>query len=360
MIKTTAIKHVNTGTFSVVWDIGRRCNYDCSYCGTSRHNTSSPHANLETLKASYDFIKQYADIYNQHRVAEIETHINFTGGEPTANPNFWKLLDYIKSQPEPSHLGLTTNGAWSNKFSANVIKNLEWVTVSYHAEAAPILRQQVIKNILTLHESSTRVNVNMMMHVDHWDDCVATYTMLKEAGVEVRLRPIGDGTITIKGWFSDTDGAMRRTSHEYTSEQQAWYFNELGIKTTINAAAQGTEMGRACCGGICLKGKVNDEWQTIKLIDTNFKDWYCSVNWFFLNINQDSGEVTHHQTCNALFDGTRGVIGNLNNVDEIYEYARSNLDKTIVCPNPKCGCGMCAPKSQSLDDYMIIRQSIAK
>ena len=36
----------------VTWDLGRRCNYDCSYCPAHRHDNFSPHATLEELKAN--------------------------------------------------------------------------------------------------------------------------------------------------------------------------------------------------------------------------------------------------------------------------------------------------------------------
>lgn len=37
--------------FQVTWDLGRRCNYDCSYCPITRHDNFSPHAtHLTNLK----------------------------------------------------------------------------------------------------------------------------------------------------------------------------------------------------------------------------------------------------------------------------------------------------------------------
>jgi len=40
--------------FQVTWDIGRRCNYDCSYCPAHRHDNFSPHATLEELIKNAD------------------------------------------------------------------------------------------------------------------------------------------------------------------------------------------------------------------------------------------------------------------------------------------------------------------
>lgn len=361
MIKTTAIDLVNKPPFSVVWDTGRRCNYDCSYCESTRHNNFSPHRSLEELTKTYDFIKQYSAIYNEYRTDPLVTNINFTGGEPTNNPNFWGLLDYIKSQPEESHLGMNTNGAWGQKYTKDIVKYLDWTTVSYHAEAADSLKEKVVDNILLLHNSEgIHLNVNLMLHVDYWDECVRVYEKLKSNNVDVRLRPIGDGTITIKGWFQDADGSMRRTNQEYSKEQQDWFFEQSGISAQGVEGAQGTEMGRACCGGLCLKGKVDDTWQPIKLIDTHFKDWSCAINWFFLYIDQETGDVSHHQTCKALFDKQRGSFGNLSDTEQIFKFVRDNIDKTIICPNQRCGCGMCVPKAKDPQEFAVIQQSFTR
>jgi hypothetical protein len=91
-------------------------------------------------------------------------------------------------------------------------------------------------------------------------------------------------------------------------------------------------------------GKCNGCWTDITAIETNFKGWYCSVNKYFMHIEQHTGNVYHHQTCQATFQG-KGPIGNLKNSVGILEYAKQNLQNTIVCPNNRCGCGMCAPKA---------------
>jgi MoaA/NifB/PqqE/SkfB family radical SAM enzyme len=357
MITTTAIHPVDRNAFLVIWDTGRRCNYDCTYCESTRHNNYSSHKSLDELKASFDFIQTYTALYNSKRKQPFSTHINFTGGEPTVNPNFWNLVDYISTHDNVV-MGLTTNGAWGKKNTQKILEKFEWVTVSYHAEAHETLKQQVIDNIFELHNSSINLSVNLMLHVDYWDECMQVYEKLKAAGIKCNPRPIGDGALTIKGWFSDSEGVMRRTSHEYTVEQQAWFWNQAGVTNPPKTVAEGNQMGRSCCGGVCLKGKVNSEWQPIKLIDTHFEDWQCMVNWYFLYIDQETKEVYHHQTCKALFDKQRGSIGNLDDVDSIYKFVEHHYNDTIVCPNPRCGCGMCAPKAQDVNEFKIIRESL--
>lgn len=348
MIKTIAIKLANPETMMVTWDVGRRCNYNCTYCESTRHNNTSRHRTMPEMIKVLGFIKKYAALYNQENLK-----INFTGGEPTNNPIFFEFAEYAKRETA-FDLGLTTNGAFSSKFIDLIEKNFSWITVSYHAEAAEKLKQSVLNNIKELNKRNIRLQVNVMMHADYWNECVSVCNTLKSLGIKFNPRPIGDGGITIKGWFQDADGTMRRTSHEYSKEQQEWYFSFMGLPVPNSEAKQGTELGRNCCGGRCVQGKVNDQWQDVTLVDTNFKGWYCSVNKYFLHIDHETETVYHHQTCQAKFDNQRGAIGSLSDTEAIIDYAVNNKDNIIICPNNRCGCGMCVPKAKDYNDYLSL------
>ena len=118
----------------------------------------------------------------------------------------------------------------------------------------------------------------------------------------------------------------------------------------------GMTIGRPCCGGrtMCLSSGGGDK--KSKFVDyREFKGWHCSVNWFFMHIEQQSNSVFHHQTCQAQFGGTRGPIGKLTDADKILEELEKNLKNgtmpTVICPKHTCGCGLCAPKSIDADKY---------
>ena len=68
-----------------------------------------------------------------------------------------------------------------------------------------------------------------------------------------------------------------------------------------------------------------------------FKGWHCSVNWFFLHLEQQTDQVFHHQTCQARFDGTRGPIGKISEGKKIVQNLVSKLETdsmpTIICSN---------------------------
>lgn len=336
MIQTSAIRLPNTERFMVTWDTGRRCNFDCSYCEMSRHDNVSPLHSYDELLSTFEFIK----LYTKDQLV----NINFTGGEPTVNKAFWQLAEHIYNTEERFRLSLTTNGAWHPSNTEKISKWFKGITVSYHAEGHEMLKKQTMENIKLLHSMGIWLQVNVMMHVDHFSECERICEELKDLGIKHNPRPIGDGIIDRKGWFIDSDGSQRRTSHEYSQEQEQWYFNYLGIT--------GPKEGRSCCGGRCIQGKVNGEWQAVSFINTNFKDWFCSVNKYFLHIEQHTGNVYHHQTCQALHNGQRGPIGNLRNTTEILNYQELNKDNIITCPNNRCGCGMCVPKAKDYTEFV--------
>jgi hypothetical protein len=129
---------------------------------------------------------------------------------------------------------------------------------------------------------------------------------------------------------------------------------------------EGHTIGRPCCGGRCMSFSSNGEnVGSGKFVDyREFHGWYCSVNWYFLHIEQQTDSVFHHQTCQARFDRTRGPIGKLSEGDKILAELEENLKNgtmpTIVCPKKTaCGCGLCTPKAMKKEDYkkVLFRQA---
>lgn len=362
MLQTTAVNLVKPEAMMVTWDIGKRCNYDCSYCTSLRHTNDSPHADFETLLKTFNFVKAWTDLYNSKRHSVSETNINFTGGEPTTNPNFWKLVDYIRAKHPEFTLGLTTNGTWGKRRLETIVKSFAGVTISWHAEADESLRQMSLNNIVEISKRNIWLQVNVMLHMDYWAESVAACEFLDQHGVNYNPVPVGDGPANTNTWIADSRGVMRRTTHTYNPDQQSWFFKKMGITEEVAEQRSGNKVGRTCCGGRCLTAKVDGNWQEVKLINTEFKDWNCMVDWYFLHIDQEFNEVYHHQTCQALHGGKRGPIGTLDNTEQLLSDLEFRLSQDtvapIVCPNQRCGCGMCVPKAKFKDDFSEIWKTI--
>lgn len=369
----------------IVWDLGRRCNYDCTYCTTYMHNNWSPHATLDELKRTMRFIDEYFSLYEQFQNYPNKPTITFTGGEPTVNPNFMDLCEWITAEYPKYRLSLTTNGTWPQKKGDDIKRLFNAVTVSYHTEADPSLKQRSIENILYLQEIGARVKVNVMMHQqeDYFNECIHLMeNILEPNGVKFIPRIIGEG-YEEKEWV-DKDkkrDTVRKKVHSYDPAQMAYmkqYWDrqnssvaikpiqivrnveDLQKSTSVEGKVVGRSMGRGCCGGRTMCGKKEGEWSKFKFAEsTNFKDWYCMVNWFFLHIEQEKDLVYHHQTCRTSLNSVEEPIGTLSNYEAILDGLEQKMFvdrklEMIKCPHSLCGCGMCAPKADNAEDAQKI------
>jgi hypothetical protein len=84
------------------------------------------------------------------------------------------------------------------------------------------------------------------------------------------------------------------------------------------------------------------------------------VDYFFLHIDQETDTIYHHQTCQALHGNKRGAVGYLKDADQLIKDLKLRLQsgENIVCPNTRCGCGMCVPKAKDLDDFIQIKKEL--
>lgn len=351
MNKFFAIAPVNADPFIVTWDLGRRCNYDCSYCPSHRHDNFSPHADLSKLKKTADFLFEYLNVIAKHRINK-DFHISFTGGEPTVNPNFIEFSKHIKNSFSKYRsqfnirLDLTSNGAMSTKIAEEIIDNFDFITISYHAEASAILKNTVKERILQFHKSKIALKVNVMFHAEHFEECKELCGWLVENNIKFIPRLIGE----------DPSSPFSQ-AHKYTEEQKQWLKDYWKIEITTDH--------RPCCGGRTFSVCSKDENVETKIIkDRNFLGWHCSVNWYFLHIEQQTESIYHHQTCQANFDGVKGPIGTLDQWPEVISNLEQKLtEKTmpiIVCPNLLCGCGLCTPKSKNRQDLFKSLPAVVK
>ena len=207
--------------FQVTWDLGRRCNYDCSYCPVHRHDNFSPHASLQELKDSADFVFEYIDIYMEYRDYKFAS-IGFTGGEPTVNPKFIEFVKYFKNLYKEKYadryrcsFALTSNGAMGQKMAENVIEHFDHITISYHAEADAKLKKQVVDRIEYIYANGPSkkctVSINVMFHAAYFDECVDLCTYFDSKGIKYVPRVIGE-----------EPGSKSDFSHKYTEEQLQW------------------------------------------------------------------------------------------------------------------------------------------
>ena len=142
--------------YQILWDITRRCNYDCDYCWPSVHNNKEAHHDynkiIETIDKAIDTWSKGASI-----------RWNFGGGEPTINPKFLDILKHLKSKNQ--WVLVTTNGSRSTKYWTEACKYINSVNMSAHfgsMDLYPGNEERFIKNCEIIIERHKQVSD------DHW------------------------------------------------------------------------------------------------------------------------------------------------------------------------------------------------
>jgi molybdenum cofactor biosynthesis enzyme MoaA len=229
----------------IVWDIGRRCNYDCTYCTLYMHNSWSPHAEIEELKKTMKYIDEYYSVYRSFHKVDFMVTISFTGGEPTVNPYFFDFVKWIhETYPKKYRLSMTTNATWPLDTGEKILKLFNMITVSYHTEAHPTLKEKVVKNILNLQDIGQRFKVNVMMHENeqYFNECVDLMeNVLAPRKISFIPRIIGERLEEQKKQEVDRKKQKvitRSKIHAYTHEQAAYimmYWNKKNLELTDHA-----------------------------------------------------------------------------------------------------------------------------
>lgn len=356
----------------VIWDLGRRCTFACSYCPPHRKNNWSDLASFDELVKTADSLERYSEIYNSKRNERFKVATSFTGGEPTVNPEFFKFLEYLQETYPHWKRTLTTNGFYSKRKLEVVMRSTDFTTVSYHCEGTEAQKKQVRENLQTMLDANYNFKINIMFHEDpdYFNECVYLAQWCDKNGVDYTPRVIGDqGDVK--------SGVKNKTVHTYTETQLKWLKNYWKAKNAKESEPAyyaskppakvstpetnkpekkkevGQSIGRPCCGGRNLDlGFDNGERTTSSFVENNnFQGWSCMINWYFLYIHQEINKIWHHQTCQVNLEGKVGPISTVSEFDKYCDKLETQFNTGTVplirCPKTHCGCGLCVPKSRT-------------
>jgi len=150
--------------FSLTWMLGSRCNYDCMYCPTELHDSTSQPHDLATMQQAW------RNIYNKTQHKNLPYKISFTGGEVTANKNFLSLVEWLRTTyPDIAMILLTTNGSASQRYYEKLANVVNSISFSTHSEYMD--EQRFFDTVLAVDHVMVRpaksVHVNIMN--EHWN-----------------------------------------------------------------------------------------------------------------------------------------------------------------------------------------------
>lgn len=348
-------------SFQVAWESTLKCNLDCSYCGDG-HDNSQPHPSLEDSLNTVNFIVDYVNLYMSVRPENIKfANLNIQGGESIHHPNIIEILEYARSKKQKYldwnlNISLITNAITSLSRWKRIVELVDYFTISFHPEAMKKQHEMFKENILHLKSSGKKFHVAVLMHPKYWDTCILIIEWCKQNNIKAVPRQL--------------DHYWTEFRFNY-NEKQVEYITGIPkipvttkiisfFKNGINLSAQ----GRACCGGDTLCTNSTEKIKYVK--ENNFKGWQCSVNRFFLYIRQSTGEVYTNKDCKMNLEGRVGVIGYLQQSDDIIADLKTKIETdllpTIVCKKSSCWCGLCAPKAATPELYnkIITKYAISK
>ena len=150
-------------SISLTWMLGSRCNYDCMYCPSELHDSTSPHPSLDTLQ------NIWRNFYSKTHDQLMPYKISFTGGEVTANRSFLPLVTWLKDNYKVDKIIVTTNGSASAKYYLKLAKLVNAISFSTHSEF--FNEQEFFIKVQTVNQAMTRpqksVHVNIMN--EYWN-----------------------------------------------------------------------------------------------------------------------------------------------------------------------------------------------
>lgn len=131
---------------TITWDIGRRCNYKCSYCAPSVSNTYEVNKTLGSLKFA---IRNLHEDYCQGKKAIW----NFSGGEPTINPSYMEIVKHLYN--DLGHSIITqTNASQGESYYSELI---EYSSIFFSAHLDQYNEEQFIKNTQAVIEKISTI-----------------------------------------------------------------------------------------------------------------------------------------------------------------------------------------------------------
>lgn len=130
------------GTAEIHIDIGKKCNFDCSYCPPGVHDNHSPFLTLENIEQALNIVEHHSGIL------ENKTCI-LTGGEPTLFKDLENLIKMLKVK-NFKKIKINTNGTASYKVYSNLVKdyNVE-LDITFHYE---FTTEKIIEKCNQLHK----------------------------------------------------------------------------------------------------------------------------------------------------------------------------------------------------------------
>ena len=209
--------NIEPRVININWDLGKRCNYDCSYCSPAIHDWTSPHHSVAVVN---NFITQInAWVKSQNKTF----NISLTGGEPFVHPDIINIARIIRQADTfGDQFSITTNGSLPLALYQQSFDYLTNLTISLHLERSNTETLATLAKAIALHQAfpDRWITVQVMCMPGQFAFIENTVIpQLESSGVKFTLR-------RIRPWLNETVDEWQQLPKrqilktEYTLEQQ--------------------------------------------------------------------------------------------------------------------------------------------
>jgi MoaA/NifB/PqqE/SkfB family radical SAM enzyme len=168
--------------YQILWDIGRRCNYDCSYCWPGIHNRTEEHKD-------YDLLVNTANKLIDNWSGGESIRWSFGGGEPTLHPRFLDFLKHLKSKNQWTMV--SSNGTRDHKYWKVAAEHLNTINLSAHFDGLQDEKDEdrFVRNVETIckhfdeHDDDHWIEVKLMAPPNHFDRAIKLRDKIQQLAV---------------------------------------------------------------------------------------------------------------------------------------------------------------------------------
>ena len=290
---------LNPDDFGITWEVTGNCTYDCRYCVLHYK---------EPYKYPTGTIKLINDLSKSKNII-----LTLFGGEPTAHPDFLKILEELDSSLD---LGVFTNLSKGIAFFEKVLEvrpNLKFET-SYHPSQADL--RKYCKTVEFLLAKKCQVSIAYMYDTPY---------AMNQACYETLSKLCPDVT-PFKIDYPDQG---------FTADELSWFLKENQDKTKnilVTYEDNGKLVTRETTPGFLWANNIN-----------NFKYFRCDCgkNCFYIS---SQGDVY------PCLDYKKKNLGKFFSVYESYaESLGKVLKQGVICKSEECTSEICVPKQRILN-----------
>lgn len=292
----------------IEWNMGRRCNFDCSYCGADLHDNTSKHMPIEKFEYAVSTMREF---YSDKQI-----RMSLTGGEPFVHPKILQILELFPKYGV-DEVSTITNGSLPLDKYQRALELIDNLIFSWHFE---FLRVDHMKHVLN-NLNRKQVKVHLMYLPGKLEEIRGVVDWLQDNNVKYNVRRIRPMTNKNREFNPPYASGMKFEGIQWGGAEGYYSDAELEYLSTFDKAGT-AEMN-------CELFTKDEQWlDNVNTLTKNkwntFKRWKCMAGIETLMIDND-GSV-YRATCKQ-----GGVLGNI-------ETGFTLEQDPVICAKQWCNC----------------------